>query len=943
MAGSIIKQGAKAVGKAAKKEALDMDKAARLARAKAQGFDVDSVLYHATTENFDEFRPTKGGVYLSNDASMIEPIFARGPRAEFNNATNAGEYFVKGGKNFDARWKNMSDQQKDVLRKTISKHVDQDDIYAAAQRMDIDVEDADPFEMFTDGEFYFAYGRDLQNAILEDLKRQGYDSVTMPDNLVLGTDHVSTVVFDPKNIRSVNAAFDPEKADSSKLLASLGAGGAALAGGVAMQDQAQAAGFDLSTAKPVASTGFDLSTAKPVQADAGTQQQPERPPVDRRGRRPGQPGQISDPLKNFLTEAAAAINRGVVDIAEFFTTDQLNAIMEIAGSDKRYSLSDIPGGVGQFIEAAQQGGQMEPGLARDIVQRAGEYIPTAMGGAAALRGAAAMLPAQAAGESAGAGVLRTVSQTTAPIEIGSAIGAGTGEVIDERLGGEGLVGGVLGGVVGALTPGAAVKAAGGIARRVGMRPQDLIDEKTGLPTVELEKALKKHNVTLASIMDDADESVVTFTGPQLKALPPPQKAEKLDDYVKRQIVKQLKQTSNKASLADKKLNATGSGYVPDDLGIKAVKAGYARGDVTAAKTADKPTRQAMARMAQIKRQIVEDSSYAQKELPLNVAGSEVFHQWGTLRNEAKKLTTQLNDLAKRPAITGKTLPRVAGQGAGKAGGLKGLQIDNTPIQRQVIEGLRNFNIDIPQAVLDDPRQLKEFINSSGVFQGSSISKNKASVKAVKDAIDILSEVKVGDAYDAHIAKRQLDEMIDYKRRSSQLTPSGERFVQAIRAELNKAVRKASPEYAKINDDLSKAIGAINSIVDGMPRKVDLFEDGAARAVGKQLRKLETNYSTEQSISNAINELDAAYRHFGNEPRINVRDLVTFNNTLDKRFGSSVRGGFQGQIEQANEQLLQGLLTPKETMVRKGVEMVAEKLKPTDEEAFNVMQRLLLRD
>ena len=52
-------------------------------------------------------------------------------------------------------------------------------------------------------------------AFAEDLNRQGYDAI----DLVEDGDIVERVVFDPSNIRSVNAAFDPAKADSADLLA----------------------------------------------------------------------------------------------------------------------------------------------------------------------------------------------------------------------------------------------------------------------------------------------------------------------------------------------------------------------------------------------------------------------------------------------------------------------------------------------------------------------------------------------------------------------------------------------------------------------------------------------------------------------------------------------------------------------------------------------------
>ena len=59
--------------------------------------------------------------------------------------------------------------------------------------------------------------------LTQQAKKAGYDGIKVGDE---------TVIFDSKNIRSVDAKFDPKKSESSKLLASMllpvaGAGGIA--------------------------------------------------------------------------------------------------------------------------------------------------------------------------------------------------------------------------------------------------------------------------------------------------------------------------------------------------------------------------------------------------------------------------------------------------------------------------------------------------------------------------------------------------------------------------------------------------------------------------------------------------------------------------------------------------------------------------------------------
>ena len=65
-------------------------------------------------------------------------------------------------------------------------------------------------------------------------------------------------------------------------------------------------------------------------------------------------------------EAMSGVNRAVVDGANFLTTDQINAVLNLSGSDKRVpNLYDIPG-----IEGGTEGNYMEPGLLRQFVREA---------------------------------------------------------------------------------------------------------------------------------------------------------------------------------------------------------------------------------------------------------------------------------------------------------------------------------------------------------------------------------------------------------------------------------------------------------------------------------------------------------------------------------------------------------------------------------------------
>lgn len=171
---------------AAVAKGLDMSQAGRMARAKDLGFNTEKVFYHGTDADIDQFNASGsgtfgGGVYLTGN-----PKLASGYATE--EGGNVIPVYVKG---------------------------------KIATEADIDP-DIPSYGGGSD-KAYDAYAKGFAGYLHK------YSD---------GTEEL--VIFDPSNIRSVNAAFDPDKAKSSTLLAAapFAVGGAGL--GVAANQEAQA-------------------------------------------------------------------------------------------------------------------------------------------------------------------------------------------------------------------------------------------------------------------------------------------------------------------------------------------------------------------------------------------------------------------------------------------------------------------------------------------------------------------------------------------------------------------------------------------------------------------------------------------------------------------------------------------------------------------------------
>jgi hypothetical protein len=452
---------------------------------------------------------------------------------------------------------------------------------------------------------------------------------------------------------------------------------------------------------------------------------------------------------------------------------------------------------------------------------------------------------------------------------------------------------------------------------------NLIDTATGLPVPAFERALKKRNIDFGALVDDIDSL------PIIRSARTPE--ETVDEIIKHQ----LKTGKRSNTLYQFRLE---DGNIVDDLvGKEAVRQGYKKGDVVAAKMADEPTRREMERMLLTQRAIHSNSSKAKDMRPSDIPGEALMGRFEYIKNDAAKKVAELNKIANSEFNIGKNLIE---HESTKGGRLKGLQIDTTNIESRLLKELNDLRIFVP-----DGTPLQEFLTNKATheFVGSQITKDKASQKVIKDVFDILREHGNADAFTAHNIKRQLDAMIDFRKQSKEgLTESGRRFAKAIRHELNESIRKVSPKYARVNDDLSKAITSMNNLQEALGGSIHVFDDGAEQAVGTKLRTLFSNYSTRKNLDNAVNEIDSVARDLGGKFNTDVKDLTNFASVLDDRFGAiGARNSFQGRIDSTlNVQSLRPSQIVKDKVAKEAMAKIESMQNINDTQAFNVMQKIL---
>lgn len=213
----------KMLAETVQKSGLDMSEAARMQRAKDMGFSEG--YQHTSKTRFiggngddfglpreEQFKSKYGGTYFSKIGET--EVNEKGLAGEFGETS---DYMLRGNNKIDATWKGMSDEQKKEIKQIVDGQFSEEDISEIREATgDYEWE---PFDSFISGELWADAGRDAQDRVMNDILKK-YDLVRFKDNPTYGVDSYSTVVRDPSQIRSVNAAFDPAQKESSNLMAS---------------------------------------------------------------------------------------------------------------------------------------------------------------------------------------------------------------------------------------------------------------------------------------------------------------------------------------------------------------------------------------------------------------------------------------------------------------------------------------------------------------------------------------------------------------------------------------------------------------------------------------------------------------------------------------------------------------------------------------------------
>lgn len=429
----------------------------------------------------------------------------------------------------------------------------------------------------------------------------------------------------------------------------------------------------------------------------------------------------------------------------------------------------------------------------------------------------------------------------------------------------------------------------------------------GQPTKALENALNKHGLVYENL------------SPETKAMIPVEAERNLipggnipKNTAEKALITQLQSGGRDGALAP--LMLEGQNIVTDVGANAAIKQGWREGTVQMAKTMNATTRKLADQMLNKRWRLLKNETLSNELRPLDVVGDSFNKRIDFILDKANTARKELNTIARTK--------------------LKGVYVDTRPVVDELFNSLDDLGVKYTT---------NEFGVPSVNYTGSIISKNKNAQKVINDAIDLMRENRP-DAYGLHQFKRQMDDLIDFKKKSKGGLPeNGRRVLKSLRHVTNQQLRQSIPRYAEVNDVLSKTLNAMDDFKAATKIDVNFYEDPSSR-IGQSMRKIHSNYAVRGDMEDALSKIDKWAGELGGKFDDNYSDLVMFANRLDERFGASSGNTFQGLNESAIRSTAFNGPTQgaKEFILNKAMEKGEHLLGVNDFNAYTTMRDILRR-
>lgn len=236
--------------------------------------------------------------------------------------------------------------------------------------------------------------------------------------------------------------------------------------------------------------------------------------------------------------------------------------------------------------------------------------------------------------------------------------------------------------------------------------------------------------------------------------------------------------------------------------------------------------------------------------------------------------------------------------------LRGKTIDAQPLRQRADEVLSNLGITRNDEGLSEANMslldVAGFKDAQGKLDFSK-SVFKLTPELQKIIRKFVSEIPDGevDAYDLHIFKKTIDELVDYGTGGEGLKGSAANVLKSLRNSADELLDNTFDDYNKANTFYKYTRDYIESAKGMVGKKVDLSSKEGELAFGQALRSAFSNNKSRPNTLKFIEDTHLISKELGlSGAEKNLLDQALFVNMLEEIFGSEAATGLAGEVGKA---------------------------------------------
>lgn len=212
--------------------------------------------------------------------------------------------------------------------------------------------------------------------------------------------------------------------------------------------------------------------------------------------------------------------------------------------------------------------------------------------------------------------------------------------------------------------------------------------------------------------------------------------------------------------------------------------------------------------------------------------------------------------------------------------LKGVAVDATPLKNSVMSTLDEAGV---------------VINGNSLDFSGSVFKNTPALQ--KELQRVFQSIPDGsDAYQLHIFKKSIDEIVNYGASGEGLSGQISRIVKSFRASADEILDAKFADYNAANTSFKQTKDFIDEAVGMVGKKVDLSTKEGAQAFGQAMRSAFSNSksrATTLSFIENIQKIGKELKLAGSEK--SILDQAIFVTILENTFGSEAATGLASEV------------------------------------------------